>query len=189
MKNNWLYFLIACFISINCKDQIVKIAEIQNVNPDISNCIKVLHPVWVDEMTSMDYLNDNNELYNGAALHAFIKNMCQDTMIIHISNMGLHLGVQNIYLNDGDGLLGTIDDLTLRKIKLGPADSAYLKMAEHYLHDVENIDSIRLIAYIETGDGDDAERININKEDFYNRSLLFSQYYRILITKNRERVD
>jgi len=152
------------------------------------NCVKILHPVWVEESTYIEVLYANKKIYKGAVLKGFLKNMCLDTIVVHLNNTGLHVGVVDYFLKYDNGYFGTIDDLTKSKVKLAPSDSVYLDISQSNLLEVDDIDSIRLVAYIDSSNGDDLGIIKIYKEDFYTRSLLFSEYYRLIIDDHRKKI-
>ena len=61
------------------------------------NCVKILHPVWVEGFLYEEELNRNNKFYRGAVLKGFIKNMCLDTIVIHLNYSGLHVGVADYF--------------------------------------------------------------------------------------------
>ena len=180
-------FIIAITTFSACQNSINENSTTIKNHSSSSSCVKVVHPVWTDENTELDQIYANNKTYDGALLKGFVKNMCLDTVIIHLNGWGLHVGANNYYFNNEEGYGEIIDDLTMKKIKLGPLDSVYLNLSVFNLYQADYIDSIRLVAYIESSNGEDLGILNIYKEDFYNRSLLFSEYYHLILSNHRKK--
>ena len=180
-------FIFVLFL-YNCRNDSKENNKPNIIHSITENCVKILHPVWVDEITAIDELYTDTKTYNGAILKGYIKNMCLDTIVIHLNYTGLHMGVEEYFLKNDNGYSSVIDDLTKSKIKLAHSDSVYLNISQLNLFEVDDIDSIRLVAYIENSNGDDLGILKIYKEDFYTRSLLFSEYNRLIIDDYRKKI-
>jgi len=108
-------------------------------NPD-NNCILIVHPEWIDEITYFDTTSEN---YNAFVLKAHIKNTCTDTIAIGMNHTSLSTSYVEWFFPDAGGVM-TIFTKSDSFHVLVPGDSLYLYLTTMRAEEVHKIDSLKI---------------------------------------------
>ena len=136
-----------------------------------SNCVELLHTEWVDEVTELDEAGESFGQYNGLSLKGWVKNTCNDKIVVGSSNQVLNIGVVDEYLNDRGLVWNRADYLTDTLIDIPPYDSIYIAIIYFNLYNLPNLDSLNIRIHYKINKKMIEQLVEINAENISTLKL------------------
>ncbi len=157
-------------MQLSCKKADSSIYEPQViVKSDDEPCIKIVHPVWVDEVTELD---DIKMHYNFLRLKAYVKNYCNDTVKLAMGSAyegenRLYTGSYGADYLGGGGYWCVVDDLIDSFYIIPPGDSFFMSLIEERDYYIWMIERYSIgVNFVLNKKYNETQFLKIEKRDF-----------------------
>ena len=162
MKILGLFLILIHIACSNKKETPLSNDPIFVYNDENIECIKFVHPQWIDEVT---YFDTTIVDYNALVLSAFLKNNCHDTIELALSRNRLYFGAIHWFFEDEPGATN-ISMMIDSFHTIPPGDSLFSSLTPLREEYVGKIDSMKIYIKLKINHEVTDKLIKISREDF-----------------------